>query len=147
MLFWFKIIVVTLFLSFSPIQLRAQDGEEVIIIDEEVPWINEKEAPKSSYNVLRIKFEENQKNLSDEDEKAIEAMLKILADPDQKVKIKSYSSDRGNEQKSREIAMQRMLNLREKLINNGYSVNNADFFVFGNYGNKEGLDYIDIDKY
>jgi len=127
---------------------NAVAQEEVIILDDEqLPWLMEDEAPKSNFNLLRIKFQPAQHKLTEEDIKAISAMTKIVSAEKQRVKIKSYSSEQISDQKSRELAMQRALNLREKLTENGFEIDNADFFIFGNYGNKKNLDYIDIDKY
>lgn len=126
----------------------AMAEEDVIIIDEDaLSWISESDAPKSGSNLLRIKFDKSQSTLSDADVKAIDSMLKILGDPNQKIKVKSYANKDDGEQKARETAIQRMLNLRKNLIGMGFDISNANFFVFGGDGNKQNLDYIDIDKY
>lgn len=141
------LLSLSLFLLAAP-AIAETEEEEVIILDEEaLPWVSDKEAPKSNLNLIRIKFNKGQKDLSEEDEKAVEAMLKILGDPDQRIKIKSYANDGAGDQKSREMAMQRMLNLRQSLIDAGFDISNANFFAFGSKGNKQNLDYIDIDKY
>ncbi len=129
-----------------PSLVTAED--DVLILDEEsLPWISDSEAPKSGNNLIRIKFTENQKALSDEDENALVSMLNIIGDANQKVKITSYADGNMGDQRAREIAMQRTLNLREKLVKHGFNVDDAKFFVFGAESNKQNLDYIDIDKY
>lgn len=145
----FFALLVILQLPLNKVDCFANDAvDEVIILDDDaVDWISSNEAPKSGNNLLRIKFEKTQKNLSDADKKAINSMLKIFEKPDQKVKIRSFASNDLGEQKAREIAMQRMLNLRKNLIEQGFDINNVKFFVFGADGNKHNLDYIDIDKY
>lgn len=132
------------------VDVRAQ--EDVVVFDdvESISWGEESDAPKSIHNLLRIKFSKSQKILSKDDYKAIEAMIKILPVNEgsvAKVKIKSFANGEFGEQKARQIAMQRMLNLRQGLVDLGFDISNTNFFVFGNEGNKQGLDYIDIDKY
>jgi outer membrane protein OmpA-like peptidoglycan-associated protein len=102
---------------------------------------------KTSRNLIRINYDKNKVALADNDKSALNAVVAMLkADKNKKIRIKSFTSADFFNNDYRRIGLQRVINIRDYLMKQGVNFSQTEVKVYGSEKNKEGLDYIDIDK-
>ncbi len=122
--------------------------DDVIIADsKEFEWDNKPEPQKNDNNLMRIKYKNNNVNLTSDDILALSSMLKLAEQNNtNQIKVKSFASLEETPQKTRQKAIIRVLSLKDELLKNSFDFDKkADVFIYPAVS-KSGSDYIDIDK-
>jgi outer membrane protein OmpA-like peptidoglycan-associated protein len=105
------------------------------------------EPKKKETNIIRINYDKAKTELADNDKSALNAVIAMLkSDKNKKIRIKSYTSSDDFNNDFRRVGLQRVINIRDYLMKQGVNFSQTEVKVYGSEKNKEGLDYIDIDK-
>ncbi len=105
------------------------------------------EPKKSSTNLMRISYSHEATELADNDKQQLLALVRELrGNNNSRILIKSYTSESDIGADVRRVGLLRIIGIREYLMKQGVDFSRTEARVLDGAKNKEGLDYIDIDK-
>lgn len=105
------------------------------------------EPAKALANIMRINYSKEAIELTEKDKTDLLSVVKLLkSNKQQKVLIRSYTSERELGNDPRKVGLMRIIAVREFLMRQGVNFSQTEVKVIDPVLNKEDLDYIDIDK-